>query len=76
MKHKNKFIKFYESQASSQMNELNDSIQSLLSSNKIVIDSFKDVAPDNNGLDIVQDETEKMRENIKYNSKANTKIII
>lgn len=47
-----------------------------MNSNKSVIDSFKDVAPNNNGLDIVQDETDKMRDNLKYNSKANTKIII
>ncbi|KAM3129305.1 hypothetical protein pb186bvf_018592 [Paramecium bursaria] len=77
LKYKHRFIKIKESGASLQMNQVHNSFQSLLHTNNSSIQDYVDHPPtDESGMDIVQNETEQMKSNLKYNTKKNTQIIL
>ncbi|CAD8096805.1 unnamed protein product [Paramecium primaurelia] len=75
-KHKNRFNNINESDAAKHMNELHESIQSLAQNNKQIIDSHNTDIQNPNSVDIIDSVTQQLRDNIRSNSKSNSRIIL
>lgn len=56
---------------------MNDSIQNLAFTNRKIIETYPQKEQETtNRIEVIQDETDKIKENLRSNSRTNTRIII